>query len=430
MREVFQQSRQSATFPFSPRELVPTSPPVNNPEAPLPTPTPRPYVPRVVDPLDPLAGREAKFQPRYVEVPALREHGFGRRNLAWGVLTMVLAIGLLVAAVYFSGQKAVLSMAACLFTFTALFVLSRLHIFRQRNGGFLAISVVVLLGALVPLADHGYERLAGRAQPAPPAATPAAPPAEVEPPLLKQSFALTNPDASQTQVRVLKDSRVVIGEKPFLIKVGDAFPLVEAKSGEVTFAVRDLRVSLPVAVVEILGGKSGQETRETAMAAALAAATGIEQARPAPAPPEVLPRPARPPAATSPAPAPPAPDLAAVTRSAQQEAVRRYPALGVKDSAENLAYITEYQSMKAAGNAEFFGNPEWPLELAEVLAVRNRWQRGDQPAPEVQKTPAQRLEPPMDDEDDNAVPVAEPVRPAQLLPPASEAARRPPVSRR
>ena len=245
---------------------------MNNPETPLPTPTPRPYVPRVVDPLDPLTEREEKFQPRYVEVPALREHGFGRRNLSWGVLTLILGIGLLVAAVYFSGQKAVLSMAACLFTFTALFVLSRLHIFRQRNGGFLAISVVVLLGAIVPLLDHGYEKLASHAQPASPAPASAAPPAEVEPPLLKQSFALTNPEAGQTQVRVLKDSRVLIGEKPFLIKVGDAFPLLEAKGGEVTFAVRDLHVSLPVTVVEILGGKSGKETRESAMTAALAAA--------------------------------------------------------------------------------------------------------------------------------------------------------------
>jgi hypothetical protein len=402
----------------------------------MPTPTPRPYIPRVVDPLDPLAEREEKFQPRYVEVPALREHGFGRRNLAWGVLTLILGVGLLVAAVYFSGPKAVLSMAACLFTFTALFVLSRLHVFRQRNGGFLAISVVVLLGAIVPLVDHGYEKLAGRAQPAQPVLPAALPPVEVEPPLLQQSFALTNPEPGQTQVRVLKDSRVLIDGKPFLIKVGDAFPLLEAKGGEVTFAVRDLHLSLPVAVVEILGGRSGKETRESAMAAALAAATGVEPARPEPRVPDLakptVSTPSNPPAAQPAAPAPGL-DLAAITRSAQQEAMRRYPALGVKDSTENSTYIAAYREMKESGKTEFFNNPEWPLELAEVLAVQNRWPRGDQPAPP--STPAvkdsvQRLEPPMEDDPDSSVPVAEEVRLPQLLPPASESARRPQSGRR
>lgn len=397
---------------------------MNNPETPLPTPTPRPYVPRVVDPLDPLTEREEKFQPRYVEVPALREHGFGRRNLAWGVLTLILGIGLLVAAVYFSGQKAVLSMAACLFTFTALFVLSRLHIFRQRNGGFLAISVVVLLGAIVPLLDHGYEKLASHAQPASPAPAAAAPPAEVEPPLLKQSFALTNPEAGQTQVRVLKDSRVLIGEKSFLIKVGDAFPLLEAKGGEVTFAVRDLHVSLPVTVVEILGGKSGKETRESAMTAALTATTGIAPAKPEPpagshAKPTVE-TPSQPPVAPGGTPAPGL-DLAAITRSAQQEAMRRYPALGIKDSAENAAYLAAYREMKESGKTEFFDNPEWPLELAAVLAIQNRWTRGDQPTPAV-KDPVQRLEPPMEDDPVSTEPVAEDTRPPQLLPPTSEPA--------
>lgn len=377
-------------------------------------------MPRIVDPIEPAAEREAKFQPRYVEVPALREHGFGRRNLAWGVITLVLGIGLLAAAVYFSGQKAVLSLAACLFTFTALFVLSRLHIFRQRNGGFLAISVVVLLGAIVPLIDRGYEKLAGHATPAPPAPAPAAPPAEVEPPLLKQSFALTNPEADQTQVRVLKDARVLIGEKPFLIKEGDAFPLLEAKGGEVTFAVRDLHVSLPVTGVEILGGKSGKETRETAMAAALAAATGIEPARPEPGA-----SPAKPstetPTRTPAAPAAPGLDLAAITRSAQQEAMRRYPALGVKESTENVAYLAAYREMKESGKADFFANPEWPIELAEVLAIQNRWARGDQPAPvPAFKNPVQRLDPPMDDDPVAPAPAADDTRLPQVLPQRSE----------
>ena len=378
------------------------SPPVKTPE--LPSPTPRPYVPRIVDPIAPGDEREDKFQPRYVEVPALREHGFGRRNLVWGVVTLALALALLVAAVVLTGQKAVLSLAACLVTCAALFVLARMHVFRQRNGGFLAIALVVLLGAVVALIDRGYEILAGISAPQS-AGVVAAHPIETEPPLLMQAFALAKPDGTQPQVKVLKDSRVVIAEKPFLIKAGDLFPLLEAKAGEATFAVRDLHVSLPVAVVEILGGKPAKEvtavkevkeTKESAMAAALAAVNAAEAPKTEPAS-----NAARP--ATEAVKPEVGPDLAAVTRSAQLEAMRRYPALAVKDSVENEVFVTTYRQLKERGNTEFFSNPEWPLELAEKLAAENGWSRGDRPAP-APAEPAPTLEPPFD----NAAPVTPP----------------------
>ena len=382
-----------------------SSRPVNNPETPSTSPSSRAYVPRIVDPIEPVAEREEKFEPRYVEVPALRERGFGRRNLAWGVVTLGLALGLLAAAVMVTGQKAVLSLAACLATFTALFVLARMHIFRQRNGGFLAVAVVVLLGAAVPLLDRGYALLAGISQPA---ANAAPRPVEAAPPLLTQSFALAKPDPTQPQVLVLRDSRVVIGEKPFLIKAGDVFPLLEAKGGEVTFAVRDLHVSLPVTIVQIFGGKLAKETRESAMAAALGAVTAAETPKPETAANAAKPAPeaAKTDAAAS-------PDLAAITRAAQMEAMRRYPALAVKDSLENEAFVTNYRQLKDSGDTGFFANPEWPLELAELLATRNGWPRGARPA---------TAEPPPapDAPTEKAAPAGDDSRLPQLLPPAGD----------
>ncbi len=395
---------------------------VINPETPTPTPTPapRPYVPRIVDPTDPLgAERDDKFAPRYVEVPALRERGFGRRNLAWGVIVLLLAIGLLVAAVILAGQKALLSLAACLVTFTALYVLARLHIFRQRNGAFLAAAIVVLLGAVVPLLDRGYEMLAGISQPAGASPGPAPRPVEVEPPLLTQSFALTKPEATQTQVRVLKDSRVVIGEKPFLIKAGDAFQLLEAKGGDVTFAVRDLRVALPVGVVEIFGGKVAKETRESAMAAALGAVAAAE----APKLETIVLNSPKPAYETGKAEAPASPDLAAITHDAQQEAMRRYPALAIKDSLENEAFVTTYRQLKDSGNTEFFANPEWPLELAVLLATRNGWNRGERA---VKAEPPPRIEPPEEAPDS----IIEDSRVPQVLPAAGEPPQIPRALRR
>jgi len=386
------------------------STPVKNPETPSPKPSTRSYLPHIVDPLAPADEHAERVMPRYVEVPALREHGFGRRNLAWGVVTLIFALLLLVAAVIVAGQKAVLSLSACLITFAALFVLARLHVFRQRNGGFLAVGVVVLLGAIVPLIDRGYERLAGISHV--PAATglgaaPTLRPVETEPPLLIQSFALTKPDPAQPQVRVIRDSRVVIGEKPFLIRTGDVFPLIEARGGDATFAVRDLRVSLPMTVVEILTGKPAKETKEAAMAAALASVKAAETPQPEPVS-NPAPAALKPEAAAS-------TDLIAVTRSAQLEAMRRYPALGIKDSLENEIFIATYRQLRDSGNTDFFANPEWPIELAELLATRNGWVRGDRLAP---AEPSPVLAPPSDM--DIPTTPATPVGRMPQLPPPSD----------
>jgi hypothetical protein len=193
-----------------------------------PSPNPRSYLPRLVDaPHAPeeKEEKEAKFQPRYVDLPALRERGHGRRNLWWGLFTLVLAMALLALAVFFAGVRAAVSLGICLLTCSALFVMARLHLFRQRNGSFLALSIVCLLGALFALAEPAFMaadtliRNQGMFAFAP-AATHAA-----------GSDAPASFNPKKRQVKILKDSRIVIDEQPFLIKAGDLFPYVESKGG-------------------------------------------------------------------------------------------------------------------------------------------------------------------------------------------------------
>jgi hypothetical protein len=336
--------------------------------------TPRSYLPRLTD-SPPAEEKEERVLPRYVELSALRERGFGPRNLFWGVVTLVLALMVLVVALFFAGPKAFISLATTLLTFTTLFVLSRLHIFRQRNGAFFALALVCLMGASIPLLERAFITLEALArQQASAAAGPAntAPSAEAAPPLLAQAFALPKPEGPGLLVKVLKDSRVVIGERPFLIKAGDLFPLVEAKMDEATFAVRDLQLSLPANVVEIIDPK--------------AVAKGVVPAA-NPQASQVSPGAAQP----SPAALPSPPDLAEITVSAQQEAIRRYPALGIKDSLENAAFVSTYKQLKDSGGTDFFANPEWPIELAELLAKREGWSRGGRP---LTTGPAPVLDPP------------------------------------
>jgi hypothetical protein len=63
------------------------------------------------------------------------------------------------------------------------------------------------------------------------------------------------------------------------------------------------------------------------------------------------------------------------TQAAQKEAVRRYPMLGLKNSAENQMFVAEYQTLRQV-NPKFFDDSEWPLKLAEFLAKREGWSAG------------------------------------------------------
>jgi len=329
---------------------------VKTPESPRAYPTPPVELPN--------AGRRPEVMvPRYVQAPALRDHGLGPRNLFWGVVMLVLALLLLVVAIFLTGVTAMLSIVTCLLTFTALFVLARLHVFRQRNGGFLALGLVCLLGTVMPLALKAYSGMKNMvlARTSASGPTVALHSSEGETRLLTEFFGVAKPQGDGKQVNVLHDTTVAIGGKPFLVKAGDRFPLVAAKGNETTFAVKDLQISVPSNVVEIIDPS--------------ALAKGVGSTAPA----------REPSAAGTAAPGKPAlasasdADLAEITRNAQQEAMRRYPALAMKDSLENAVFVSTYKQLKDAGSDDFFGNPEWPLELAELLAKREGWVRGGAP---------------------------------------------------
>ena len=345
----------------------------------------RAYPPAAADPPS-SESREEKLVPRYVQAPALRDHGMGPRNLFWGVVLLFLAFLLLVAAILLVGAKAMIYVAACLLTFTALFVLTRLHVFRQRNGGFLGLALVCLIGAAFPLLEKGYSAIENfvRSRPAAGAPVVTLHSDEQGAPLLMQAFALSAPQGDGKQVRVVRDTRVVIEEKPFLIKAGDRFPLIAAKGDQTTFAVRDLLLSLPSSAVEVVDPS------------ALAKGVGLNPS--APAAPGNQPAAARGAAKSN---SPSDADIAKIVHSAQLEAMRRYPALAVPDSLENAVYVSTYKTLQDAGSEGFFSDPKWPIVLADLLAKREGWVPGGAP---MTTGPAPVLDPPSE----NALPDATP----------------------
>ncbi len=286
--------------------------------------------------------RAEEFVPQYVHLPE-RPRSAGTRNLQLGVLCIGFALVLLVIANVLSGSRTLLPLASCLLAFTLLWVLARMHLFHQRNGVFLAVGLVFLLGGALAFFERGYSAASRFAHmptmadlPATlaPAATPA-PEIAVEPRSLTQVFGKVDAVTTGRRVEVLKDSRVSVKGEPYLIKQGEMLALDEMKGDRAIVSVGDMRISLASSDVQIVSGANDEK----------------------------------------PAPATEAPTTPAeITKRAQLEAVRRYPALGKKDSPENEIYIETFRELRNTGS-DLLKDPEWPIHLADSIARKEGWER-------------------------------------------------------
>lgn len=319
-------------------------------------------------------GKEPEdFEPQYLDVPPRRRTSRGGRNLVWGVLILIVAAAVLYQAIVMAGSRAALPLGTALLTLVALFVLSRSRVLRQRNGGFVALAVVSLLAALIPLAEYGAGRgsSAGGASSAEQKSsvvegTVAA--SNEELPLLTETYKIAAADETSGRFKVLRDLRVLI---PHLIKTGEVFPVSEAKDNEVRFVAGDQQIALPINYVEML--KSGTEApSQPSGDQPQVAAT---PATPDPNAPATEEMPAADPTVTPESALPADETPSQITQRAQKEAIRRYPALGRKDSPENQLFLETYRELKFSGADDFFTDPQWPLQLAELLAKRENWQR-------------------------------------------------------
>jgi hypothetical protein len=309
------------------------------------------------------AKKESVSELRYVEAPQ-RSHVAGKGHLLGGIALLLTASALIVTGTLMDGPRVLVPLFTGLACFVALWVLARWRILRQRNGGFFALGVISLVAALVSMGQSGYEKLQHHLTPAELDADGGDQVVEVQKeqrpqkgskpggseqaiPLLSQEFGVQQPRPGEEKVvTVLQESQVKAGRKIYRVKAGEKFPLVEERDGAVYFAANEIRVSLPNAKVEVSGGRPPEPT--------------------------VAVRPA------APEPEPETP--AQVTQRAQREAMRRYPALAVRGSAENELFVNTYNELKVVGS-EVLNDPEWPLDIAESLAKRNGWRAVDDPAP-------------------------------------------------
>ena len=316
----------------------------------------------------------SEFEPRYVDVPRRRRAQLAaERNLKWGLAVLLLALGLIGAALIVSGPRALVPIVICLVTLTILWTMARLRVFHQRNGVFFATALVCLLGAAIPMVERGYVELdrmahAPSVDPAPIAATVEARPAPekapepvaaFEPnlnlPSLVDSLKVPEPtDPDANLVRIVESTKVMVGRKAYMLNAGDTFTLEEIKNGQVFFRANELRLSVPERAVEL-------------MAPATPESAAVADAQPQMRPPAVQPRRLESHVSDK--------DIdGASTARAQEEAVRRYPGIGQKGSVENALYLEEYKRLQQE-RPEFFEDEDWPLYLAEGVAKTQGWTR-------------------------------------------------------
>jgi hypothetical protein len=304
---------------------------------------------------------------------------------------LALATGLLLTAflifwmgLYLAHHVALRALAASFGTFALVWVLFRLRVFQRPYGGWIVAGSVALFAAVLPFAERGFVTLDRAARtglageppkpetdspnmlPVPTRQTPPEPPVQKNtlPPeeeIVQDLVApALDPNAAKVMT-VLQDAKVSIGGRQFRILAGSRFLFSKIENGTVTFRAGDQDVTIDSSLVK-LGGKSKETPEE-------------------------------------------------ITRLAKMELMRRYPAIGVKDSPENELFVARIKELQVE-MPDLMKDPHWPLTIGEQLAAQEGWKRGDLPA------------------DDNAPPQPQPPadEPKVPQPPVPSNSPTPPVS--
>jgi hypothetical protein len=315
-------------------------------------------------------------------------------------------------------------------SFGILWLLSAFNVLLQKYGVLLGLGLVVVLGALIPFVEGGFRKLDGLARerlasqdpttanlsvPPPPPTTATAPPAPKTIPLpeLDPQFASAAEDPAPTKavasaeskgpapikaaladrqgedagvvselviaepdpnagkvIRVNEDVKVVLDGRTRVIRAGTVAPFKKLEDGQVTFVANGHEVSIDFGLVTFTGASKEKPEQ--------------------------------------------------ITKLAQQEAVRRYPKLGLEDSRENILFVTRVKEIQLSPEKTIvFNDPKWPLVIAEQLAEQEGWRRADEPDPASEPAIPEN-EKPAAPSNDPAVPGAPGAAPAPAPAPASE----------
>ncbi len=336
-------------------------------------------VPIETKPAEPAETRPRGENLRYVDLPPAPEEAKAQRNLAAGIVCLLLAAIGVWLGLKFDRGTTLLCLFSSLGAFGIAWLFHNMHVLKQRNGQFFGIAITALLGAAIPFVAAGLssldkmadKRLAGGSThedeagsrsvppPVPTAANaPAAPTAPElspedllpsEPPPRQGAVAMSaepkpapkkalppddgiirdfiapvpDPKAGRL-VAIKQDCMVEIDGRKWRLKAGQMYKLKLYEDGIVTFMAGDQEVTISDDLVKFTGNS-------------------LE-------------------------------DKARIQQLAWNEAVARYPVLRDESSKELQMYEKKRLDIRDEEDGKvFFEDPRWPVVLADLVASENKW---------------------------------------------------------
>ena len=264
-----------------------------------------------------------------------------RRNLVLGIVLNLIAIPMCGAAFVFAPREAFVSLAAALLIALVVFVSTQFGVMLQRNGTFALIGLGLVLTLLVPL---GVSFCASGA--------------EWIRLLLdvkhsKEIRLAADRESSASGMDSHRDSSLA-GKSAVPSETGGSPAQTSGRTG----AGAPIAPASPLADSTTLGQAESSEVKNGAGKAEKAAKVNDSQ----------LEDPIRPEESSA----------ERTTRLSKDEALKRYPALATPGTSEHSRYLDAYNEFARLRKFEFFKDPKWPLNLAELVALKEGWKRADQ----------------------------------------------------
>ncbi len=260
--------------------------------------------------------RASKPTPSATPIVLKGSTGEAGRNLALGLLAALASVPLGGIALFWAPKESFVSLATALLLGVVMFLAIQFRLLLQRNGVFLLLAGGFSLALAVPIAVR---------------------------------LLATGSEWAQT-LADFKRQQAAVSPRP-------AVQPPQSQSSEAASSPKPPQPPAPSAPEPVAVAPTPIEARE---------AQGAPIMKTAPAPPVPEPE------------AHPDEDpVQRTTRLAKDEAIRRYPALQSPGNPEHTVYLEAYNELARLRKFDFFKDPKWPLNLAEIVALREGWKRAD-----------------------------------------------------
>ncbi len=258
-----------------------------------------------------------------------------KRNLILGIALNLVAIPMCGAAFVFAPREAFVSLAAALLIALVVFVSTQFGVMLQRNGTFALIGLGLVLTLLVPL---GVSFCASGAE--------------------WIRLLLDVRHSKEIRMAADRDSGAfgMDSHRDASTAGKSAGPSEAGVSPSQKTSTAGAFIAPPTALADQKGAGPGEASEIKSVGAKAEKSAKVNDTNEDPIRPEES-------------------SVERITRLSKDEALKRYPALATPGTPEHSRYLDAYNEFARLRKFEFFKDPKWPLNLAELVALKEGWKR-------------------------------------------------------